>query len=389
MTARFLILATTILFLHVIASPANAQLMLSGNENKIDVHTGKPRVAPNPDAEPGSVSLLDFSQFPPKVQHLSNIENTVVGPPSNIAITPNHEIALIASSLKVDPDDKTQYLPDDLIHVLDLTTDPPSVIQQIHYGSQPSGMSITPDGKLAIVANRAAGTISVLRIRGKQVTPLTIVEVDEPESSVSDVAIAPDGKTGLISVQEGNYLAQFKIEGEMVELTGRRFNTYGRPYRCVISTDGRFGLTAGAGSGDGAPNIDAVTVVDLAADYPHTTDIVPIGPIPESIEISPDGTLLAAVIMQSSNYNADDPLFKDNAEVVLLERTKDSFQVVQRLPIKRIPEGVAFTSDGKYLVVQCHYAKELFLFKVSGQRLIDTGERIQVPGYASSLRAAP
>ncbi|QDU81642.1 Lactonase, 7-bladed beta-propeller [Polystyrenella longa] len=372
-----------------IVNGADAQLMLSGNENKIDVHTGAARVVPGSHPEAGSISILDFSQFPPRVEHLPGIENTVVGPPSNIAITPNHELALIASSLKIDPNDETQYAPDDLIHVLDLTTEPPQVIQEIHYGSQPSGMSITPDGKLAIVANRAAGSISILRIREKQVTPLTMIKVDEPEASVSDVAISPDGKTGLISVQEGCYLAQFTIDDEQVELNGRRFNTFGRPYRCVISPDGQFGLTAGAGSGDGAPNIDALTVIDLQADRPHTTDIVPIGAIPESIEVSPDGKLVAAVVMGSSNYDASNPLFKDDAEVVLLERNEDSYKVVQRLPLKRIPEGVAFTSDGKYLVVQCHLAKELFLYKVSGQRLEDTGYRIKVPGYASSLRAAP
>lgn len=366
-----------------------AQLVISGNENKIDLHTGGLRVAPNAESTTDSLSIIDFSQFPPQVEHLDNIPNTVVGPPSNIAITPNHELALIASSLKIDPNDKTNHVPDDLIHVLDLTTKPPRVIQEVRYGSQPSGMSITPDGKLAIVANRAAGTVSVLRIRDKQVTPLAEINIDEPEASISDVAISPDGKTGLISVQEGAYLAQFKIEGEQVSLTGRKFNTYGRPYRCVISPDGKFGLTAGAGAGDSAPNIDALTVVDLSLDYPHTTDIIPIGAIPESIEISPDGTLVAAVVMENSNYDSKNPLYKDNAQLVLLERVENTFKVVQKLKVNRIPEGVAFTSDGKYLLVQCHIAREINIYKVRNQRLQDTGERIQVPGYASSLRAAP
>ncbi|MAT13694.1 MAG: hypothetical protein CMJ46_00300, partial [Planctomyces sp.] len=136
-------------------------------------------------------------------------------------------------------------------------------------------------------------------------------------------------------------------------------------------------------------NIDALTVVDLKAERPHTTDVVPIGAIPESIEVSPDGSLVAAVVMGSSNYDESNPLYKDDAEVVLLERMDDSYEVVQRERIKRIPEGVAFTADGKYLVVQCHKAKELFVFEVIDQRLVDTGERIKVPGYASSLRAAP
>lgn len=371
------------------ANNVSAQLMISGNENKIDLHTGGARVVPGGKFPADTLSILDFSTFPPKVQHLEGIANTVVGPPSNIAITPNHEIALIASSLKLDPKEEDGFGPDDLIHVLDLTTNPPRLLQEVRLGNQPSGMSITPDGKLAIVANRSEGTITTIRIRGKQVTPLEEIPVDVPESSVSDVAIAPDGRSGLISVQEGAYLAQFKIEGEKVTLNGRKFNTYGRPYRCVISPDGELGLTAGAGLGDGAPNMDALTVVDLAVDYPHTSSVVTIGAIPESIEINPEGNLVAAVVMGSSNYDQSNPLYKDDAEVVLLERSGKSFSVVQRLPVGRIPEGVAFTSDGKYLVVQCHVAKELILFRVKANRLQETGERISVPGFASSLRAAP
>jgi hypothetical protein len=56
--------------------------------------------------------------------------------------------------------------------------------------------------------------------------------------------------------------------------------------------------------------------------------------------------------------------------------------------IGRIAEGVAFTSDGKYLVVQCHRHRELWVFSVERGRLKDTGERIKVPGNPSSLRAS-
>jgi hypothetical protein len=61
----------------------------------------------------------------------------------------------------------------------------------------------------------------------------------------------------------------------------------------------------------------------------------------------------------------------------------------QRLPVGRIPEGVAFTSDGKYLVVQCHPDREMRIFQVAGGIATDTGKRIKVPGMPSSLRAAP
>ena len=71
----------------------------------------------------------------------------------------------------------------------------------------------------------------------------------EPEDSLSDIAISPDGSTLLASVQKGGYLAELRLEGNQVTLTGRRYSVYGQPYRVVISPDGRFGITAGAGSG--------------------------------------------------------------------------------------------------------------------------------------------
>src|SRR5262249_27066630 len=71
---------------------AARQIILSGNENKIDLTHGAPRWVLT--TEPDSISILDFSQFPPAVSHLAGIANSVVGPPSNIAITPDHSLAL-------------------------------------------------------------------------------------------------------------------------------------------------------------------------------------------------------------------------------------------------------------------------------------------------------
>jgi sugar lactone lactonase YvrE len=73
----------------------------------------------------------------------------------------------------------------------------------------------------------------------------------------------------------------------------------------------------------------------------------------------------------------------------LLARTGRTFQVVQRIAVGRIPEGVAFSPDGRHLVVQCHPDRELWVFAVRGQAVEDAGLRLAVPGMPSSLRAAP
>jgi DNA-binding beta-propeller fold protein YncE len=367
------------------AGPARAQLVLSGNENKIDLTSGAIRVIPA--TAPDSISILDFSTFPPKIQQVDNVPNTVIGPPSNIAITPDGSVALIADSIKTDPADATRWVPNSSIRVLDLQARPPRVIAQVEAGKQPSGMSITHDGKFALVANRAEGTVTLLRLDGKAASPVETIKVCLPEESASDVAISPDDKLALVSAQKGGFLAVLRLEKGRVENTGRKISVYGQPYRCVITPDGDLGLTAGQGVGNGVDQ-DAITVVDLRAKPVRTIQHITIGALPESIEISPDGGLLAATVMNGSNLAPTDPSHTTRGAVEILARRGKTFEKIKSIPVGAIPQGVAFTADGRYLVVQCHPARELWIFRIKGGQVTDTGERIKMPGMPSSLRAS-
>jgi DNA-binding beta-propeller fold protein YncE len=366
-------------------SLGRAQIVISGNENKIELTSGAPKVI-KPNA-PDSISILDFSKFPPSVEHLTDVPNSVVGPPSNIAITPDRTLALVANSLKADPTNPTNWLPENFVHIVDLTARPARVIGKVTTGRQPSGLSIKPNGKLAIVANRADGTVSVLSIRGREVSPVQTVTVCLPAESASDVAISPDGKLALVSAQKGSYLAVLKISGETVTATGEKLSAYGQPYRVVITPDGELAVTAGQGYGNGMDR-DAITVIDLKSKPMRSTHYIPIGVAPESLELSPDGKMLAAVVMNGSNLGPDNPNRSTQGRLVVLTRRGKTFQLGEELPIGRIPEGVAFTSDGKYLVVQCHPDRELWIFSVKRGGLSDTRQRIKVPGMPSSLRAS-
>ena len=364
---------------------AYGQLVISGNENKIDLSSGTPKVLAG--AEEDSISLIDFSDFPPKVRHLYGIPNSVIGPPSNIAISPDGNLALIANSLKIDPLDATKYVPESYIHVLDLESEPPRT-KQVRTDLQPSGISISADGKFALVANRAAGTVSMLYIDGSSVSHAQTVSVCLPEESVSDIAIHPDGHLALASIQQSGYLAVLSISDGQVQVTDRKISVYGKPYRVLITPDGEVGLTAGQGYGS-AIDSDALTVIDLKSNPIRSVDYVPLGAVPESIEVSPNGKLIAAVLMAGSNLGAEDPQKTDAGEVVLLSRKGTQVELEQRLPVGPIPEGVAFTSDGEYLLVQSHPARAIWVFEVKRKRLKDSGLRIEVPGMPSSLRAAP
>ena len=96
-----------------------------------------------------------------------------------------------------------------------------------------------------------------------------------------------------------------------------------------------------------------------------------------------------AVVMSGSNLAPTNSSHTTHGALEILARRGKTFEKVQSLPVGAIPEGVAFTADGRYLVVQCHPARELWIFQVQGGRVKDTGQRIKMPGMPSSLRASP
>ena len=89
------------------------------------------------------------------------------------------------------------------------------MIATVQTGKQPSGIAINRAGNLALVANRADNSVSVLSISGKTVGVVGTVALappDTPSQHVSGVAIAPDGKRALA----------FKANGEQGVALGHR-----------------------------------------------------------------------------------------------------------------------------------------------------------------------
>jgi DNA-binding beta-propeller fold protein YncE len=51
-----------------------------------------------------------------------------------------------------------------------------------------------------------------------------------------------------------------------------------------------------------------------------------------------------------------------------------------------LPEGVAFTPDGKYLLVGNYIDQDISILKVDGNKITDTGKRFKLPGHPASVR---
>ncbi|MFM7099711.1 MAG: hypothetical protein ACKO3N_00895, partial [Verrucomicrobiota bacterium] len=106
--------------------------VISANENKLNLASGVTQVVPGAPAD--TVTFLDFRQFPPAVRHLTHLSNTVLGPPSNVAVSPDGTLAVIADSIELDPAQPSGWRPQRRLHLLDLTGPEPRRTGEVEAG---------------------------------------------------------------------------------------------------------------------------------------------------------------------------------------------------------------------------------------------------------------
>jgi len=367
-----------------------AQTLIVGNDEKQGWdENAKPIIK-----EPGhdTLSLVDISKpEAPRIAATIPLVNSVVGPPTNLAIHPSGEIALVANSLEPITQGWAHRLdPDNKVFLIDLKATPPKVIGTITVGKQPSGMAISPKGDVALVANRADGTISVLSIRGKDVLVVDTVTVGTGTDSVSTVAITPDGKRVLAVKAAANKVALLSIDGQKVTYDKRDLPAGIFPYNIAVTPDGKLGLTADTGNGGSSDgNADTVSVIDLEADPPRVIDHVTVGDSPEGLAISPKGDLAVTVEARGSNMPKTSFFYHQGGAVTALKIDGKKVTRMGEITVGALPEAVAFSPDGNYLYVGNFIDGDLWVLMVEGTTLTDTSQRFKLPGHPASMRSGP
>ena len=369
---------------------AAAQIMIVGNDEKAGWDAdGKPVVNP-----PGhdTLSIVDMSR-PAAIRIIATIplDNSIIGPPTNLAVTPDRSLALVANSVNgVEKEGKPAVASDDRLFVIDLKADPPKVIATVNLGKRPSGMAIAANGKLALVTNRDDGTVSVLTINGNEVKVVDTVKVGEPTDSVSGVAITPDGKRALATKPAANKIALLTIADDKVTYDKRDLPVGIFPYNVAIAPNGKLALTADNGNGGGSDgNVDTVSVIDLEADPVRVIDHITVGDSPEGLAFSPKGNLAVAIEARGSNVPKNSWFFHPGGAVTALRIDGKKVTNVGAVTVGGLPEGAVFSPDGSYLYVGNFIDKDLSVLKVNGVRLTDTGKRFPLPGHPASMRGGP
>jgi len=373
-----------------VVTQAFGQVLIVGNDEK----QGWDENAKPIFKEPGhdTLSVIDISK--PEAPHITAtipLINSIVGPPTNLAIHPSGEIALVANSLEPITQGWAHRLdPDNKVFLIDLKATPPKVIGTITVGKQPSGMAISPKGDLALVTNRADGTISVLSIRGKDVLVVDTVMVGTSADQVSAVAITPDGKHALVTKPAANKIALLSIDGQKVTYDKRDLPPGIFPYNVAVTPDGKLALTVDNGNGGGSDgNAKAVSVIDLETDPPRVIDHVTVGDSPEGLAISPKGDLAVTVEARGSNMPKSSFFYHPGGAVTALKIDGKKVTNGGEVNVGALPEAVAFSPDGQYLYVGNFIDGDLSVLRIDGTQLADTGQRFKLPGHPASMRGGP
>jgi len=357
--------------------------MIIGLDEKIVWNDdGKPILSPDGKDQ---VLIVDLaSPEKPKIVASLPLKNSVVGPPVNVDIDPTGTVALVSDSVdNVKEGDALKQVPDNKIYVIDMKASPPKLAATLTGGKQPSGLSFSPDGKMAMVANRGDNTISVLSVNG---TDVKITDTVQMPDSVSQVVFTPDGKRALATRFPAHKLSVLDIAGGKVTYTKIDLPTGQWPYNVVVSPNGKIALTSdngGAGSSDGS--VDTTSVVDLEANPPRIIDRVVVGDGPEGLAVSPKGNLAVATILRGSNMKHAF-FYHKNGSLAILKIDGNKVTKTQDIEVGGLPEPVVFTPDGKYILAGNFLSNDFSILKVNGTRVTDTGKHFQVPGHPASAR---
>ena len=364
----------------------SAQVLVSGNDEKILWDDAGQAVFLPPGKD--SISFIQIGDREnPKIVTNIALDNSILGPPTNLAVSPNGEIALVANSVtQTKEGEKWKPVPDNKIYIFDLTVNPPKHIGTVEVGKQPSGLDISKKGDLALVTNRADNSISVLTISGKDVKVTDTIAMGD---SVAHVAISGDGTKALVVKPVANKVAFLKIDSKKVIYEKYDMPTGIFPYNVDIVPSGQIALVAnngGAGSADG--NVDTVSVIDLEPNPPRVVDHVVVGDAPEGLAISPKGDLALAILV-AGNSDKKAWFSRKSGTAVALKIDGKKVIKVGEIEVGGLAEGVAFSPDGTFAYVGNFLDNDISILKINGTQVTDTGKKLKLPGHPASLRGAP
>ena len=203
-------------------------------------------------------------------------------------------LGLVANSaVHVQDGNSWKSIPDDKLYVIDLTANPPKLIDTVTVGRQPSGLSISKKGDLALIANRDGKSVSVVSIQGSTVKAVGEVPLEQQAAAV---VIAPDGRRAFVCLNLVNKIGVLAIDGQNVTYDkSMDIPSAFNPYNIDITPDGKYVIVSNTGAQKN--NADAEVIIEATGPHPHVVDVMAPGNGPEGFAIAPDGKTAATPLL--------------------------------------------------------------------------------------------
>ena len=332
-----------------------------------------------------AVLVMDISNpAKPKIRASLPLANSLLGPPTNLQITPDGKLGLIANSVvHVQDGNVWKPVPDNKLYVIDLDANPPKLIDTVTVGRQPSGLSISRKGDLALIANRDGKSVSVVSIQGSSVKAVDEVPMGEQAAAV---VITPDGKRAFVCLNLVNKIGVLTIDGQKVTYDkSMDIPSALNPYNIDITPDGKYVIASNTGAQKNSA--DAEVIIEATGPHPHVIDLMTPGNGPEGFAIAPDGKTAAAPLLLGSGAKESDWFRTKGGELVLMSiGAGGKLTVTARAPLGGLPEGVVYSPKSDYLYVGNYVDKDVQVFHIAGGKLTEVGPRLKLPGQPASMR---
>jgi YVTN family beta-propeller protein len=212
-------------------------------------------------------------------------------------------------------------------------------------GQTPGSVTITPNGRFAYVANRGAGTVTVVDTNLDKVSATIPVAAGPPFY----VAFTPDGSRAYVSVyNEDRTVNKVAVLDARTTREIRSLDVDKAPYALTVTPDQKYVFV---------PSHDTarIDVIDTGMDAVVRKIEVPHNP--HAIKFSPDGRH-AYVANHESNL----------VSVVDVE----AGNVVNTIAVGTSPHSLALSPDGSQLAVACYDSSDVYFVDVASSGIIGT-----------------
>jgi DNA-binding beta-propeller fold protein YncE len=373
---RIAVFVSACLIAITLNTETRAELAISANDGK--------QVSPDDVVKqpvPDTVSVLDVRDGKVKILGSVDAPASMIGPPTSVAVARDGSFALVTSSQKLMGG---KLVPDDVVSVIDLSKPSnPRVSQTLHAGPGASGISISPSGKLALVASTGDDSITAFAIAGRSLRFLGKVSV-EPKAGPTDVVFSADGKVAIVVGRGNSKLMVLSIEGNKVTNTGTKFLSGMSPYSAAVTHDGKYlivnnlrGALVPTQPANAARSMErgpaprrsgTLSMIDI-----NTGGIVAsveTGALPEGAILSPDGRYLAVDSANGSPNSPSDPNFnKLFARLEIFAVGDGILTPVTQAAAGHWCQGMTFSKDGRTILLQCAVEKEIETYHFDGRTL--------------------